>query len=574
MMSGTGRRLRALSILLGRKGWSWIALSMVATLLQGLMANLIMVAFILLTYSLGILNRSRLPTWLPSQISAWGIGTVLCTLAFLSLVQSGAQAVNTCTQHSLLEWIRARIQRLQGYRMLMMPALPHLALSEAHLMMGDHLVKATSWCFNIAKMATSALMAASFLLSLFWLSWKDAVLASVSLILLSLLVRGLNRFILSHAAHIPRYGIIIERALVRISLNRVLIRVMHLQDSEYQRHNKAISAYFHASCKTFYLRDVGAALIPLLGVIIIIFMLKIDIAFIGSSPVTLLASIYLFKSLTGQMSSIVGNVGSMLQAQIPFDRAADLVFSLEETHRVRAFQEASTDPKETDKPLQPSAMPPAITLRGVTFCWPGARNPIFERLDLHIPAGSRFGIVGPNGCGKTTLLHLILGLVEPQAGEILIDERIPARDYATLGGPISYVGTENLLILGSVRENLLYGVTEQLSEADLRQALDQVGLGSWVDSLSMGLDHPIEESEEGLSAGQKQRLSLARALLRKPSLLVLDEASANIDTRSELEVASLLDTIAPNCTILIVSHKPGILAGISHRLELPEPLND
>ena len=550
-----------------------MALALSATLVQALVENLIVVALILLAYALGILDAARLPAWLPGKLAGWGAGMALGTLALLGLVRSGTSATAACARHFVLEWVRARIQRLQGYRMLMLTSLPPVALSEAHLMMGDHLNKATSWCFHGAQMITSALMAASFLLALFWLSWKAAVLASACLVVLGLLVRGQNRAILALAVRIPQHRILLEQALVRICQNRVLIRVMRLQEAEKRRYDEAVTAYFHSSCRTFFLRDIGGALTPLLGILIIVLMVGIDITFIHSQPVTLMGSIYLFLALTRQMASFVDNTGGLMQTQIPFDRTADLVLTMDGSHRVRALQETATNLREPDKLPRPSAPPPAITLRGVDFRWPGARSPIFEGLDLHIPAGSRFGIVGPNGSGKTTLLHLILGLEEPQAGEVLVGG-IPARDYAALSGPVSYVGTENLLILGSVRENLTYGVAEQLDDTDLRRALDQVGLGLWIDGLANGLDHPIGENEEGLSAGQKQRLSLARALLRNPSLLVLDEASANIDSRSELEVASLLDTIAPTCTILIVSHKPGILTGISHCLELPEPLHD
>ncbi len=573
MTGGSRRRLRALSILLGMTGWGWMALALSATVAQALMENLMVVALILLAYALGILDLARLPAWLPHRPADWGTAMVLVSLTLLGLVRSGTQATAACAQHAVLEWVRARIQRLQGYRMLMLPALPPVALSEAHLMMGDHLNKATNWCFHGAQLVSSALIAASFLLALFLLAWKNALLASACLAVLGLLVKGLNRAILALAVHIPRHRTVLEQALVRISRNRVLIRVMDLQEAERRHFDDSVLDYFRSSCRTFWLRDVATALLPLLGILVIALMVGVNVTFIHTPPVTLMSSIYLFLALTRRMAGVVDNAGGMIQAQMPFDRAADLVFAMDGPHRARAFRETPTDPAEPGKLLRPSAPPPAIILRGVSFRWSGARNPIFEGLDLHIPAGSRFGIVGPNGSGKTTLLHLILGLEEPQAGEVLVGG-IPARDYATLGGPVSYVGTENLLILGSVRDNLVYGVAGRPEDADLRRALDQVGLGPWVGSLARGLDHPLGENEEGLSSGQKQRLSLARALLRNPSLLVLDEASANVDTRSELELACLLDTIAPTCTILIVSHKPGILSGISHRFELQEPLHD
>lgn len=573
LWGGNCRRLRAISILLAGRGWRWMGLAMVATLVQALAENLMVAALVLLGHALGILDASRFPAWMPPRLAGWGVPMALGALAVLGLVRAGCQAGAACVKHAMLERVRARIQRVQVYRMLMLPRLPPVSLSEASLMMGDHLNKATSWCFHGAQLITSGLMVSSFLLGLFWLAWKEALLATACLVLLGLLVRKLNRVILGLAAHIPRHRIVLERALVRISRNRLLIRVMRLQDVERRRYDATVWDYFRSSCRTFFLRDIAVTLPPLLGIFVVVLMVGINVAFLHTPGVTLMSSIYLFVALTRQTAVMVDQVGGMMHMQLPFDRLADLVFSLEGAHRTRALKGTSTALPDSAAPARGGAAPPAITLRGVDFRWPGARSALFRGLDLNIPAGSRFGIMGPNGSGKTTLLHLILGLEEAQAGEILVGG-LSAADFATVGGPVSYVGTDNLLILGTVRDNLLYGVSGRPGDEVLRRALDEVGLGPWVKGLTDGLDHSIGENEEGLSSGQKQRLSLARALLRRPSLLVLDEASANIDHRSELELTSLLDNIAPTCTILIVSHKPGILTGTTHRIELPGPPSD
>lgn len=571
--SGTGKRLRALSILLGDRGWRLMGLALGASLVRAVTENLIAVALGLLAYSVGILDAARRPHWLPHDLTGLGTGTVLGLLAILGLMRCVTEATGAGAAHAILEYVRLRLQRLQGYRMLMLPELPPLALSEAHLLMGDNLNKATSWCFFVGQIVTYAPIAASFFLALCWLAWKEAVLATVCLLPLGMIFRGLNRTIQDQAARIPGHRAILERALVRICRNRVLIRVMHLQAMELRRFNDAAAAYFRSSFRTFCLRDINAAMTSLFGVLIIVLMVGIDAAVFRSSPAILIGFVYLFLALVRRMADLVDNAGGLMQTQAQFDTAADLVLSVDEDHRQAAFRRTATGLRESGNPPRPSLPPPAITLRGVRFRWPGARKPVFEGLDLHIPAGSRFGIVGRNGSGKTTLLHLVLGLEQPEAGEVSVGG-IPARDYTPAGGRVSYVGAENLLIFGTVRENLLYGVCGHLEDAVLRQALDQVGLGPWLDGLDHGLDHILGETEEGLSAGQKQRLSLARALLRKPSLLVLDEASANVDTSAELEVVSLLDTIATTCTILIVSHKPGILSGVSHRLELRDPYHD
>jgi len=550
-----------------------MTLGLAATLTKAAIETLLVVVLILLAHALGILDRTRLPSWLPHRFLDWETPLVLGILAAMGLMRATVQVIAGCSQHAMLEWVRARIQRVQGYRMLLLPGHAAVALSEAHLMMGDHLDKASTWVFYAAQLASTCVMCASFLFGMVWLAWKETLLAVGCLMPLGALVWGLNRAILGQAAHIPRHRATLERALVRISRNRVLIRVMHLQDLEHRHFTSAVLAYFHFSCRTFFLRDAAAAMPALLGVFIIILIVGGNAAFMKTPAIVLMSFIYLFAGFCRQLATAVDLLTGMKQVQGPFDRAANLVLTMEENHLTRALeQDPSPPPLVLSPPLHqraPSA-PPAITLRGVTFRWPGARRALFENLDLSIPAGGRFAIVGPNGSGKTTLLHLILGIEDPQAGEILLDG-IPAHDYAARCGPVSYVGTENLLIHGTLRSNLLYGVESRQEDAALMKVLEQVGLSEWVGTLEEGLDHPIGENEEGLSSGQKQRLSLARALLRRPSLLVLDEASASIDTQAELDLVSLLDAISPTCTMLIVSHKPGILVGTRHRLELPRP---
>lgn len=160
-------------------------------------------------------------------------------------------------------------------------------------------------------------------------------------------------------------------------------------------------------------------------------------------------------------------------------------------------------------------------------------------------------------------------MLTPTAGDVLLDG-LPAREWVRTRGPVGYVGANNFLILGSLRENLRYGLQRPATDDELWSALAQVGLDGWVRSLPGGWNYQIGENEEGLSSGQQQRLALARAFLRRPSLLILDEASANLDAGAESELAQTLGTLDGRCTMIIVSHKPGILAGVDDVLRLGE----
>jgi ABC-type multidrug transport system fused ATPase/permease subunit len=124
--------------------------------------------------------------------------------------------------------------------------------------------------------------------------------------------------------------------------------------------------------------------------------------------------------------------------------------------------------------------------------------------------------------------------------------------------------------MGSIRDNLNYGTHGQFTPEEYRRALDAASLLKWVDSLPEGMDYFIDENGSGLSAGQKQRLALARALLKKPLLLVLDEVSANLDKDTEAEIAETLGTLKGKTTVLLVSHRPEILVHADRTLNLLE----
>ena len=133
---------------------------------------------------------------------------------------------------------------------------------------------------------------------------------------------------------------------------------------------------------------------------------------------------------------------------------------------------------------------------------------------------------------------------------------------------MGYVGAEAYLIAGTLADNLCYGLTHTPSDAELWHALGQARLESVVRALPDGLAHRIREDGAGLSAGEKQRLALARALLAKPGLLVLDEASANLDEATEAELTESLRALRGTVTVLVVSHRPQLLAHADQRLEL------
>lgn len=202
----------------------------------------------------------------------------------------------------------------------------------------------------------------------------------------------------------------------------------------------------------------------------------------------------------------------------------------------------------------------SVLLDGVSFHRPSdAGQGIFD-IRLAIAPGELVGISGPSGSGKTTLLDVIAGLIDPDGGTCLLDGR-----KASVGaGPscrerLSYVGQEPILFAGPLRDNLCWSAPGA-TDRDIWRVLDLVDATGLARRSGHGLDAVLADEAQDLSAGERQRLALAAALLRRPALLLLDEATASLDVASERAVIERIRRLRPRPTILLVSHRSESLA--------------
>ena len=196
----------------------------------------------------------------------------------------------------------------------------------------------------------------------------------------------------------------------------------------------------------------------------------------------------------------------------------------------------------------------AVAFEGVRLVYPGAERPALDGVDLEIPFGSTVAFVGPNGSGKTTLLSLVPRLFDPDAGRVLVDGTDIARvALGSLREQIGVVTQETVLFRRTVRDNIAYGLTvpdEKIMDAVRRARAEDI-----VARLPQGLDTVLAEGGLSLSGGQRQRLAIARAILRDPSILILDEATSMIDAESEARIADALTEFSRGRTCLVVAHR-------------------
>ncbi len=231
----------------------------------------------------------------------------------------------------------------------------------------------------------------------------------------------------------------------------------------------------------------------------------------------------------------------------------------------------SQEPEIRDLPGARPAPPfrGEIAFRAVTFAYPdGGRRPVLDGASFHIRPGETVALVGPSGSGKSTVAKLLLRFYDPQAGAVCIDGH-DIRDYtlASLRSQISILLQEPHLFSMSVRDNIAYG-RPQASDEEIRRAARLACAHDFIAALPQGYDTVLGERGGGLSAGQRQRIAIARAILRDAPIVVLDEPMTGLDKASEAAVQTALERLTRGRTCLIITHDPQAAARADRILTL------
>jgi len=218
-------------------------------------------------------------------------------------------------------------------------------------------------------------------------------------------------------------------------------------------------------------------------------------------------------------------------------------------------KELSQSPIRSLELIHPGFVPVA-NLKAVTFRYPGATSDAISQISFVVEKGTSLAVVGPSGAGKTTLIDLMLGILEPDSGEIEISAKSPKSVVESWPGAIAYVPQDVRLVTGTIRENISLGFPASSADSEhYDRCLQLAQLSDFVDALPNGIDTEIGENGAKISGGQKQRLGIARAMFTNPEFLVLDEATSALDAETENDLSKALAALKGEVTLILVAHR-------------------
>jgi ABC-type multidrug transport system fused ATPase/permease subunit len=270
----------------------------------------------------------------------------------------------------------------------------------------------------------------------------------------------------------------------------------------------------------------------------------------------------------GTMAAYLQLVGLIQRPTMELSRyVPGIVSSLTAAERLYELEDIPIERQGDAVMLKETA---GVRFKNVTFRYEDDKRLILNNFSFDFPPNSCTAIVGETGAGKTTLIRLLIALINPQGGSIELYDGIEKHESSTLTRRnFVYIPQGNSLVSGTIRDNLLMG-NPDATEEEMRKAL-HIACAEYVFDLPEGIDSPITERGGGLSEGQAQRIAVARSILRPGSILILDEVTSALDEATEQEMLKRLTQSLIGKTLIFVTHRPAVMEYCTQVLKIEKP---
>jgi ABC-type multidrug transport system fused ATPase/permease subunit len=389
---------------------------------------------------------------------------------------------------------------------------------------------------------------------LVYTSWQMTSVAIAFTGILGLLLVGLRRLYGRYIEVLHFYSTKFATTFLRDVRSNYLLRILGANEKEIDRLIGISGEHIRSFRRYYFWYSISSGIPVLAGVFLLVGMFWLNARIQLLSPEGLLPLVYLLMRMGGSVGGFAAAIGQMQQNR-PY--IAELARYVPELF---PQEDAALSNGHVD------VVPFPLAVSNLQF---GRDKPLLRPVDLAAGKGDTILIFGASGKGKTTLVMTLIGLLRPLGGSITwAGTPIGKFDPVQLRRRIGYAGMEPYLIDGDIRTNLLLGLEfRSVSDAEIMQAL-QLCCAEFVFDLDGGLSHRLSEAGDGVSAGQKQRLSLARCVLRRPDILLLDEATANLDEETEGLIMERIRSEFPDMLIILVSHRASLRRFATVFLEL------
>ncbi len=289
--------------------------------------------------------------------------------------------------------------------------------------------------------------------------------------------------------------------------------------------------------------------------VVLAFLLMSAIQFVGSDASRAVGVLSVFLAASTRIAPAVLRIqqGSVqIRSQLSAGASTFDLMSQIQLFESRVGQDQDNNRSDMDN----TEFKATLEVEGLYFTYPGQVEPTLRNLNFSILPGETVAFVGPSGAGKTTLVDVLLGLIEQDSGSVRISGLPPKNTFKKWPGEVAYVSQNHSVIQGSLRENVALGFeANEVGDSEIWKALSLAQLDTFVRELPEGLDTQVNDRGSNFSGGQKQRIGIARALLSNPRILILDEATSALDNETELSISQSIQSLKGSVTVVMIAHR-------------------